>query len=396
MDATEITLVALAASLGVVTLLWLGSVPRRRRRRRRAEQLEQALEAAAARTSSLQRGELEAAWAARATSERLERTLVALDKAEHDRDLLSRDLGEARAALESTSQELAELRAAHDAAVSRAAGLDLDLQSARARIDQLEGAERQLREAEAERDRLVTRLDQLEVETADHEHEAMLAEAHRQLDQLRAELAAAGRPSASAARVSQLENDNQDLQIRLDAVMAARHAEQQTLTQRTAELEALKAGPTPAADSENDQAIRIAQLEAQLAELENARPDDDYADRERRTRRLVSEAVASSTERLRREVDHLRTVVAEKERIIRDTLGGQTAPPTRTEDAVLTDIKGIGPKIASILTSHGYDTITSIAELTDAEIDELGDLMPVYPGRIRDDDWVGQAKALLT
>ena len=39
--------------------------------------------------------------------------------------------------------------------------------------------------------------------------------------------------------------------------------------------------------------------------------------------------------------------------------------------------------------------LEGIAALGDADVERLGGLMPVYPGRIRDDDWVGQARHLL-
>ncbi len=39
--------------------------------------------------------------------------------------------------------------------------------------------------------------------------------------------------------------------------------------------------------------------------------------------------------------------------------------------------------------------MADVAALDDDDIDDLAAEMPVYPGRIRNDDWVGQARRLL-
>jgi predicted flap endonuclease-1-like 5' DNA nuclease len=145
----------------------------------------------------------------------------------------------------------------------------------------------------------------------------------------------------------------------------------------------------------------VAELEAQIAALEDrlsAGPSDEsYAVFDAELRRRVGEAVETATGRLRSEVDHLRTVVAEKERIIQGHLlaGTPVSPVEPRPRAVITDIKGIGPKIAAILAEHGVREIADVANLSTADVNRLADVMPVYPGRILDDDWIGQARRLL-
>lgn len=57
-------------------------------------------------------------------------------------------------------------------------------------------------------------------------------------------------------------------------------------------------------------------------------------------------------------------------------------------------ISGIGPKLETVLNGYGVWTYAQIAEWTDAEIGWMDDTLG-FRGRIRRDDWVGQAAALL-
>lgn len=60
----------------------------------------------------------------------------------------------------------------------------------------------------------------------------------------------------------------------------------------------------------------------------------------------------------------------------------------------LTLIKGIGPKIAAVLNERGITTFRQIAELDEQQIEELGEALGSFRGRIVRDDWVGAARAL--
>jgi predicted flap endonuclease-1-like 5' DNA nuclease len=68
------------------------------------------------------------------------------------------------------------------------------------------------------------------------------------------------------------------------------------------------------------------------------------------------------------------------------------AQPATGDD--LTRIKGLGPKIADQLSMLGITTFTQIAAWDEAEIDRIDAQLGRFQGRIRRDDWPGQAKLL--
>ncbi len=61
----------------------------------------------------------------------------------------------------------------------------------------------------------------------------------------------------------------------------------------------------------------------------------------------------------------------------------------------LTQIKGIGPKIAAALSDAGLVSFAQIAAIAEDEITPLEERIGAIPGRILRDDWRGQARALL-
>lgn len=62
-------------------------------------------------------------------------------------------------------------------------------------------------------------------------------------------------------------------------------------------------------------------------------------------------------------------------------------------DSDITQIKGLGPRAAEKLNEAGVTRLSHIAAWSDEDIDRY-DAMIAGRGRIRRDDWVGQAKAL--
>ena len=60
----------------------------------------------------------------------------------------------------------------------------------------------------------------------------------------------------------------------------------------------------------------------------------------------------------------------------------------------LTLLKGVGPKMAANLKDQGVTSFADIAGWDDAKIDQMDEALGGLPGRIRRDDWVGQAKTL--
>ncbi|WP_316013956.1 hypothetical protein [Roseobacter sp. HKCCA0434] len=61
----------------------------------------------------------------------------------------------------------------------------------------------------------------------------------------------------------------------------------------------------------------------------------------------------------------------------------------------LTQLKGVGPKLAAELNEMGLTTFAQIAEMTEANIQELSAQLSAFRDRPMRDDWVGQARKLM-
>lgn len=61
----------------------------------------------------------------------------------------------------------------------------------------------------------------------------------------------------------------------------------------------------------------------------------------------------------------------------------------------LKQIKGVGPKLEELLHAQGINRFRQIADWDDSEADRFAELLGRMGGRIRSDDWVGQARALV-
>jgi len=78
-----------------------------------------------------------------------------------------------------------------------------------------------------------------------------------------------------------------------------------------------------------------------------------------------------------------------------DALNFDSFGSATKEDADdLKKISGIGPFIEEKLNSIGIYTFSQISKFTDADIQQVTDLIAFFPGRILRDDWRGQAKTL--
>lgn len=85
--------------------------------------------------------------------------------------------------------------------------------------------------------------------------------------------------------------------------------------------------------------------------------------------------------------------VAQKASASRSKVKPIATPPVRSDDLKL--ISGVGPGLEKKLQDAGVKTFAQIAALTDAEIAELEAQVVKFAGRIKRDDWIGQAKALM-
>lgn len=72
----------------------------------------------------------------------------------------------------------------------------------------------------------------------------------------------------------------------------------------------------------------------------------------------------------------------------------QPAPPTGGEADDLRRIKGLGPKMLTLLNSLGITRYEQIAGWTDADLDDLDTKLGSFAGRPRRDNWVEQARLL--
>lgn len=74
------------------------------------------------------------------------------------------------------------------------------------------------------------------------------------------------------------------------------------------------------------------------------------------------------------------------------TAPAPAAPPASADD--LTRIKGLGPKIASLLGELGVTSFAQIAAWSDADVERIDTQLGRFQGRITRDQWVAQAKLL--
>ena len=241
-----------------------------------------------------------------------------------------------------------------------------------------------------------------------------------------------------------------DLEERLAVLTAARNAELRRLNERIAALERLYI-------EIEGRDRRIEELELELKDatetLESVRTEAALlelrlaeAGREIAAARQVSATATELRERLAEahsrledletavvrsrsssgEVEQLRTMLsAERERNVRlvrratletrPEFGSAIEAATRPlQDAIarleqelvarpepvpipddVTLIRGIGPKIATLLADHGITSLRQIAGFTAEDIAHIGPLLPVYPGRIVADRWIDQARQLI-
>ena len=70
----------------------------------------------------------------------------------------------------------------------------------------------------------------------------------------------------------------------------------------------------------------------------------------------------------------------------------RSSPDGERDD--LKRISGIGPKLERLLHANDIFNFGQIAEWQDADIQAIDQLLPAFHGRIRREDWVGQARTL--
>lgn len=157
-------------------------------------------------------------------------------------------------------------------------------------------------------------------------------------------------------------------------------------------------GPAPAVPTPDDDAQRpiddersrlVVAYEAERARLASRLADDAAS-------RIELEAFADDRRRLLSALADARSETARYRQLVVDfetnapptLLGGPGSP----DDLKL--IVGIGPMLERMLQQIGITTFRQIARWSERDIDEIDAKLPEFPGRIRRDGWVVQARAL--
>ena len=127
-----------------------------------------------------------------------------------------------------------------------------------------------------------------------------------------------------------------------------------------------------------------------------AAPADPYRVWEQRFRDRSAQREADEIRRLRDRIERQLTALQEKESRIASLVALLDELDPEPDDGPddLTRISGVGPAIASILQQRGITSFEALAELTDDQLQKLGEVMPVYPRRVFDDRWTDQAREL--
>ncbi len=138
-----------------------------------------------------------------------------------------------------------------------------------------------------------------------------------------------------------------------------------------------------------ERARLVRSFEAECAALRRALVERDaliveLQDLAAERRRLFGELAAARSETAR-----YRQLVVDLENSAPPPLLGSPGTP---DDLKL--IVGVGPVLERMLYQLGITTYRQIARWTERDIDEMDARLPEFPGRIRRDGWVTQARAL--
>ena len=169
---------------------------------------------------------------------------------------------------------------------------------------------------------------------------------------------------------------------------AAQRAEEEAAAKAAEEAEAAKkaeeeAAAAAAAEKEAKAAEKKAKAEADKKAEEEAAAAA-AAEKEAKAKKPASTKEAKKQEELKR--------VKERAKSIDFAVLG-TAKASEKDD--LQAIKGIGPFIEEKLNALGIYTWLQVSKMTSALEDEVNEAIEFFPGRVKRDQWVAQAKILL-
>ena len=216
------------------------------------------------------------------------------------------------------------------------------------------------------------------------------------------------------ASIEELENNyafaNQKLgesQVEYEKANAQLNEAEAEKSQLKSEIEALKAGAGVVAATSGDDDERVTKLEADLAEAQNKnaalRKELDGLNVEKGQLTAALKAAQATVAAANTEEVETRDVELspeEKATTAASALGllfGTSLPAAGAEDQDdLKIINGIGPFLEKKLNDVGIYTFDQVSKLDDKAIDLVTEAIQFFPGRIKRDDWVGQAKDILS
>ncbi len=248
-------------------------------------------------------------------------------------------------------------------------------------------------------------------------------------------LARVGKPHPSSADLKRLEEENQSLRKRLASQREETRVEQKNVERLRSELAHLKtklAAPGALTTPERNQVdqLRADHLreirelkqshQKELDELKRAHradlaqlSDKHRAELSRHERKAVEhekESLSEAThdlEELERQIEELKKTNAtfrQKNTELREANGelekklaeartlAERPAPTMDD---LTELRGVGPKVAQALRAAGITTFEQIAGWSEEDIEKIAPQIKTAVGRIKKADWVGQAQKRL-
>lgn len=199
--------------------------------------------------------------------------------------------------------------------------------------------------------------------------------------------------------------NNQLREVRLDAVQKERK-----LTDSCEEKDAIiydlrqqlrkaenRAQKAPEADL--DQSVKVKELEAELARVQNEVRDALNLENQLREHKFTIDSYRSKldetrnqlyTERLQSPAPEPAPAPVEKKKAKKSSTKAQKVESR--DDLKL--IKGVGPKIEKMLNKLGIHTFAQIAQWNKADIDQMASQLGSFRDRITRDEWVKKAQSL--
>jgi predicted flap endonuclease-1-like 5' DNA nuclease len=119
---------------------------------------------------------------------------------------------------------------------------------------------------------------------------------------------------------------------------------------------------------------------------------DDAAGAARRNEALINAPPAAAFPEFPPPTPEGMAGIGEAVRVAADLVPVEPLPPAEGDD--LKRIKGVGPKVETILHGLGVTTFAQVAAWDEAEVDRIDARLGAFAGRIRRDDWRAQARLL--